>query len=134
MIKIISISLFLVVAAISFGFYQYFRPAVNIKNIDPKFSFYANELKEQLTDNIQVMKKFGNSVIIIEGNISSFEKANTTTVLIDSVVRCELEKGCELKAHKGRIRIKGILGGYDDLFGEALLIKCQIEEINEIDN
>lgn len=131
--KIISISVLLVIAVISFGFYEYYRGPLNIKNIHPKFSFSANELKEQLTDNIQVMKKFGNSVIIIEGNISSFEKANTTTVFIDSVVRCELEKDCELKVKEGKIRIKGILGGYDDLFGEALLVKCQIEEINEID-
>lgn len=131
--KIILICVLLIIAGISLGFYQYFRPAQNIKNVDPKFSISPNDLKQQLSENVEVMKKFGNSVIVIEGNITSIETANSTTVLIDSAVRCELDKDCKLKVQEGKIRIKGILAGYDDLFGEVLLVKCQIEGIEQVE-
>jgi hypothetical protein len=126
--KIILISLAAIGAIISFGLYEYFRGPINIKNVKPAFSISPNDLKEQLAEDIHAMKRFGNSVIVIEGQISSLDTANTTTILIDSAVRCELDKNCNLTMKEGRIRIKGILGGYDDLFGEALLVKCEIAE------
>lgn len=123
---VILISLVLIASVITFGLYQYSRGPRNIKNVEPQISISPNDLKEQLAGDIQIMKKFGNSVIVIEGQISSIEKANTTTVLVDSAVRCELDNNSNVNMNEGKIEIKGILGGYDDLFEQVLLVKCEI--------
>lgn len=124
--KVILISLILITAVMTFSLYQYFRPPRNIKNIEPQISISPNDLKRQLAGDVEIMKKFGNSVIVIEGRISSIVKTNTTTVLVDSAVRCELDKNSNVNMKEGKIRIKGILGGYDDLFEQVLLVKCEI--------
>lgn len=125
--KVILISLILITTAVmTFSLYQYFRPPRNIKNVEPQFSISPNDLKRQLAGDAEIMKKFGNSVIVIEGQISSIVKTNTTTVLVDSAVRCELDKNSNVNMKEGKIRIKGILGGYDDLFEQVLLVKCEI--------
>lgn len=124
--KLILISLVLITAVMAFSLYQYFRPPRSIKNVEPQISISPNDLKRQLAGDVEIMKKFGNSVIVIEGQISSIVKTNTTTVLVDSAVRCELDKNSNVNMKEGKIRIKGILGGYDDLFEQVLLVKCEI--------
>lgn len=126
--KMFLVSLVLISAVIIFGLYQYFRPPRNLKNVEPQISIAPSELKKQLAGDIRMMHKFGDSVIVIEGQISSIEKGHTTTVLVDSVVRCELDKSSNVILREGNIRIKGILGGYDDLFEQVLLVKCEIDQ------
>lgn len=126
--KILFVLSILFLASLSYGLYQYFKPSANIKKIAPKFSISAHDLRKQLVGDNQAVEKFGNTVFMVEGAITSVDKANTTTVLIDSSVRCELDKNAKLNQEEGKIRIKGLLGGYDEFFDEVLMIKCEVEE------
>lgn len=129
--KILLVLSILFAAALSYALYQYFRPSVSIKNVEPDLFISARDLKRKLVDGQLTMEQLGNTVFMIEGAITSLEKANTTTVLIDSSVRCELDSNVRLNQEKGKIRIKGLLGGYDEFFDEVLMIKCEVEEIGQ---
>ncbi|HXI01183.1 MAG TPA: hypothetical protein VNI52_13025 [Sphingobacteriaceae bacterium] len=122
------ILLFILIVAVSFGLYQYSRPASTVINVQPEWSLSASELKKQLSNDPSLESKFSNKAISIEGKISSFETAeNTTTLLIDSSVRCEFLKDFRLPKELGHVKITGLFAGYDELFEEVLLVKCKIE-------
>lgn len=118
----------LLIALISYGLYEYYRPPASLKDKEARFTMSSFDLKKQVEQNPQAVQHFGNDVILVEGIISSQEKAATTTVMLDSSIRCELDHTCSPGNYDGKVRIKGLLAGYDDFFGEVLLVKCQIEE------
>lgn len=129
--KILLVLSTLFATALSYALYQYFRPSVSIKNVEPDLLISARDLKKKLVERHLAMEKLGNTVFLVVGAITSVEKANTTTVLIDSSVRCELNNNVRLNQEKGKIRIKGLLGGYDEFFNEVLMIKCEVEEMGQ---
>lgn len=126
--KIAFTLLFILVVAISFGLYQYLRPASTVTNMQPELSLSASELKRQLSNDPSIESKFSNKAISVEGQISSMEVGQTTTVLIDSSVRCEFSKDFRKPQQQGHVKITGLLAGYDELFEEVLLVKCKIEK------
>lgn len=126
--KIALTLLFILVVAICFGLYQYSRPALTVMNVQPEFSFSASELKKELSSDPSTESKFTNKTVLVEGQISSVEEGQTTTVIIDSSVRCEFSKDYSLPKQQGQVKIKGLFAGYDELFEEVLLIKCNIEK------
>lgn len=123
--------LFILIVAVSFGLYQYSRPASTVINVQPEWSLSASELKKQLSNDPSLESKFSNKAISIQGKISSFEAENTTTMLIDSSVRCEFLKDFRLPTELGHVKITGLFAGYDELFEEVLLVKCKIEKQEE---
>lgn len=118
----------LLIAAISFGVHQYFRAPTNLKNQEEDISLSATELKEQLASDTAARHRFSNKVILVEGTVSAVEQAEYTTVIIESSIRGELEKDTPVPELGQTVRLKGMLGGYDEIFEEVVLVKCQLEE------
>lgn len=126
--KIVSIVALLLLAVISFGLYQYYRAPVNLKNQEAELTLSATELKEQLATDTTARGRFSNKVILVEGTVSSVEQGEHAVITVDSFVRGELEKGTSLPEPGQTVRLKGMLGGYDEIFEEVVLVKCQLEE------
>lgn len=118
--------LLLFFAALSFGLYQYFKPPVNLKNLQAEAILSAAELKEQLAADTSAKNMLSDKVILVEGRVSSVEKGEHLTIIIDSSIRGELNKNTEVPEVGQQVGIKGMLGGYDELFEEVVLVKCQL--------
>lgn len=126
--KIVSIVALLLLAVLSFGLYQYYRTPVNLKNQEAELTLSATELKEQLATDTTARGRLSNKVILVEGTVSSVEQGEHAVITVDSFVRGELEKGTSLPEPGQTVRLKGMLGGYDEIFEEVVLVKCQLEE------
>lgn len=130
--KKIAITLLLIlVVALAFGLYQYSRPASLVTNVQPEFSLSATELKKELSNDPSAENRFTGKTVLVEGQISLLEEGQTTTVLIDSSVRCEFSKDIRIPQQQEQVKIKGLFAGYDKLFDEVLLIKCSIEKLGK---
>lgn len=117
---------FLLVGALSFGLYHYFKPPINLKNYQAEIILSATELKEQLAADTSVKNRLHDKVILVKGRVSSVEQGEHTTVIIDSSIRGELDKNTKVPEVGQGVGIKGMLGGYDEFFEEVVLIKCQL--------
>ncbi|CAN5828608.1 hypothetical protein BH24BAC1_BH24BAC1_15240 [soil metagenome] len=126
--KVASIGVLLLAAALSFGVYQYFRAPANLKNREAEVFLSATELKEQLAGDTTARHRFSQKVILVEGTVFAVEQADHTTIIIESSVRGELEKNSPVPEPGQTVRLKGMLGGYDEIFEEVVLVKCQLEE------
>jgi starvation-inducible outer membrane lipoprotein len=126
--KIVSIVALLFVAALSFGLYEYSRAPASLKNQRAEIILSATELKEQLATDTSARSRFSNKVILVEGTVSSVEQGEHTTIIIDSSIRGELEENTPVPGLGQTVRLKGMLGGYDEIFEEVVLVKCQLEE------
>lgn len=118
--------LFLVL--LGFGLYQYSRAPANLKNEKAEIILTATKLKEQLASDTLARTKYSNKVILVEGTVSSVEQGEHTTITLDTSVRGELEKNTAVPQSGQTVRLKGMLGGYDEIFEEVVLIKCELEE------
>lgn len=126
--KIVLTLVILFSAGLIFGWHQYFKPPENLKNRQVEISLSATELKEQLATDPAAIKKFSNKVLLVEGTLSSVEKGGYIAIIIDSSIRGELDKNTPVPEPGQTVRIKGMLGGYDEIFEEAVLIKCELEK------
>lgn len=126
--KIALLVVLLLIAVLSFGLYQYTRAPENLKNQKVEIILSATELKEQLTADTSARNKYSNKVILVEGTVSSVEQGEHTTITLDASVRGELEKNTAVPQSGRTVRLKGMLGGYDEMFEEVVLIKCELEE------
>lgn len=126
--KIVSIMALLLFAVLGIGLYQYYRAPVNLKNQEAEITLSATELKEQLATDTTARGRLSNKVVLVEGTVSSVEQGEHTVITVDSFVRGELEKGTSLPEPGQTVRLKGMLGGYDEIFEEVVLVKCQLEE------
>lgn len=118
----------LLLLLIGFGFYQYSRAPANLKNEKAEIILTATKLKEQLASDTLARTKYSNKVILVEGTVSSVEQGEHTIITLDASVRGELEKNTVVPEPGQSVRLKGMLGGYDEMFEEAVLIKCELEE------
>lgn len=126
--KKIALLVVLLIAVLSFGWYQYSRAPANLKNKKAEIMLSASELKEQLAADTSARNKYSNKVILVEGTVSSVEQGEHTTITLDASVRGELEKNTAVPKAGQTVRLKGMLGGYDEMFEEVVLIKCELEE------
>ncbi len=126
--KILLTVMFLFFAALSFGLYHYYKPPVNLMNRQAEVILSAAELKKQLTADTSAKEMLGDKIILVKGKVSSVEKGEYTTIIIDSFIRGELDKNTEIPQVGQQVGIKGILGGYDEIFEEVVLVKCQLEK------
>ena len=126
--KIVLTLVLLFFAGLGFGLYQYFKPPENLKNREAEISLSAAELKEQLAADTAARNEFSNKVLLVEGILSSVEKGEYITFIIDSSIRGELDKNTQIPEPGQAVRIKGMLGGYDEIFEEVVLIKCELEK------
>lgn len=115
-------------ALITYGLYEYDKAPATLKNQEAETELSATELKEQLTNDSSARKRFGNKIILVEGIVSSVERGEHTSITIQSSVRGELKKNTVVPEPGQRVRLKGMLGGYDEIFEEVVLIKCELEE------
>ncbi len=88
----------------------------------------AAELKKQLAADTSAKEMLGDKIILVKGKVSSVEKGEYTTIIIDSFIRGELDKNIEMPQVGQQVGIKGMLGGYDEIFEEVVLVKCQLEK------
>ena len=126
--KIVLTLVLLFFAGLGFGLYQYFKPPENLKNREAEISLSATELKEQLAADTAAKSEFSNKVLLVEGTLSSVEKGEHITFIIDSSIRGELDKNTQIPEPGQTVRIKGMLAGYDEIFEEVVLIKCELEK------
>jgi starvation-inducible outer membrane lipoprotein len=126
--KIASVAALLLFGVLSFGLYQYSKAPVSLKNQKAEITLSATELKEQLATDTTARSRFSSKVILVEGTVSSVEQGEHAVITVDSFVRGELEKGTPLPEPGQKVRLKGMLGGYDEIFEEVVLVKCQLEE------
>lgn len=127
--KIASLVALLFLAGISFGFYQYYRAPENLKNQKAEIILSSTELKELLAADASAKNRLSNKVLLVEGVVSSVEKGGEqTSIIIDSIVRGDLDNTIPVPKPGQTVRLKAILGGYDEIFEEVVLIKCQLEE------
>lgn len=118
----------LLIVLLSFGLYQYSRAPENLKNQEAEIMLSATELKEQLVADTSARNRFSNKILLVEGTVSSVEQGEQTAITLDGSVRGELEKNTPVPEPGQTVRLKGILGGYDEMFEEVVLIKCELEE------
>jgi hypothetical protein len=126
--KILTTLVLFFCTGLSFGLYQYFKPPVNLKNLKAEIVLSAAELKEQLATNTLAINELSNKVILVEGTVSSVEKGDHVTIIIDSSIRGEFDKNTEISQVGQEVQIKGMLAGYDEIFEEVVLVKCQLEK------
>lgn len=126
--KIAILVALLLIALFGFGFYQYSRAPENLKNEKAEITLSATQLKEQLASDTSARTKYSNKVILVEGTVSSVEQGEHTTITLDTSVRGELDKNTAVPEPGQTVRLKGMLGGYDEMFEEVVLIKCELEE------
>ena len=119
--------LFLLIG-LSFGLYQYNRAPENLKNQKAEIILSASELKEQMAADTSARNRFSNKILLVEGTVTSVEKGEHTAITLDASVRGELEKNTAVPQSGQTVRLKGLLGGYDEIFEEVVLIKCELEE------
>lgn len=127
--KILLFGAFLLFGVLSYGLYHYFRPPENLKNKEADIVLTAAELKEQLTTDSSARIRLSNKVILVEGTVSSVEQGEHLTITLDSSVRGELENNTAVPEPGKVVSLKGMLGGYDEMFEEVVLIKCELEEL-----
>lgn len=126
--KITFIVLLLIFAALSFGLYQYSRAPESLKNQKAEIILSATELKERLAADTSARSRLSNKVLLVEGVVSSVEEGEHSAIILDSIVRGELETGTLVPEPGQTVQLKGMLGGYDEIFEEVVLIKCQLEK------
>jgi starvation-inducible outer membrane lipoprotein len=126
--KVFAIMALLFAALISFGLYEYNKAPATLKNQKAEIVLSATELKEQLINDSSARKRFGDKVILVEGIVSSVERGEHTAITIEASIRGELEKNTAVPDAGQRVRLKGMLGGYDEIFEEVVLIKCELED------
>jgi starvation-inducible outer membrane lipoprotein len=126
--KVFAIMALLFAALIGFGLYEYHKAPATLKNQKAEIVLSATELKEQLTNDSSARKRFGDKVILVEGIVSSVERGEHTAITIEASIRGELEKNTAVPEAGQRVRLKGMLGGYDEIFEEVVLIKCELED------
>ena len=126
--KIALLAVLFLIAGISFGLYQYNRAPANLKNEKAEIMLSATELKEQFAADTSTRNRYSNKVILVEGKVSSVEQGEHTTITLDASVRGELDKNTAVPQLGQTIQLKGLLGGYDEMFEEVVLIKCELEE------
>ncbi|ALJ00459.1 hypothetical protein [Rufibacter tibetensis] len=126
--KIATVIALFFLTALFFGLYQYSRAPVNLKNQKAEVILSAIELKEQLAADTSVRNNLSGKVLLVEGLVSSVEEGEHPAIILDATVRGELEKSTAVPKSGEKVRLKGMLGGYDEIFEEVVLIKCQIEE------
>lgn len=126
--KTVSIVLLLLFAALSFGLYQYSRAPESLRNQKAEIVLSATELKEQLAADTSARSRLSGKVLLVEGVVSSVEEGEHTAIVLNSIVRGELEAGILVPEPGQTVRLKGMLGGYDEIFEEVVLIKCQLEK------
>jgi hypothetical protein len=126
--KVFAIMILLFVALISYGLYEYNKAPATLKNEKAEIVLSATELKEQLTNDSSARKRFYDKVILVEGIVSSVERGEHPAITIEASIRGELEKNTAVPEAGQRVRLKGMLGGYDEIFEEVVLIKCKLEE------
>lgn len=126
--KIGATFIFLFFGGLGFGLYQYFKPPENLMYREAEIRLSATTLKELLAADTAAKNEFINKVLLVEGTLSSVEKGDHITFIMDSSIRGELDKNTQLPEPGQMIRIKGMLGGYDEIFEEVVLIKCELEK------
>lgn len=118
--------LFAVITA--YALYEYNKAPATLKNQKAEIILSATKLKKQLINDNSARKRFGGKIILVEGIVSSVERGEHTSITMDSSVRGELKKNTVVPEPGERVRLKGILGGYDEIFEEVVLIKCELKE------
>jgi starvation-inducible outer membrane lipoprotein len=127
--KILLLGALLLFGVLSYGLYHYLRPPENLKNKEADIVLTAAELKEQLTTDSSAKIRLSNKIILVEGTVSSVEQGEHLMITLDSSVRGELEKNTAVPEPGKVVSLKGMLGGYEEIFDEVVLIKCELEEL-----
>ena len=125
--KIVVTLVLLVTIAGIYASLQYNKPHQNIESSDSHLTTTATALITDFENNMPTISKelLGN-VLSISGRITAIEKSDQSTIVIlDKGVKCELQKGIYSQLAVGQeINIKGIYSGFDELFNEITLARC----------
>ncbi len=126
--KIISGILVLLIGCLIYGFYRYNKPPQSLEDVKSELFFSAKELSNKfVADQNKIAKRISKKVVEISGVISSVEfTAHSTLVIVGKNIKCEFQKKHEDFVVGKQVSIKGVYGGFDELFNEISLIKCQI--------
>lgn len=109
---------------------EYKRGPKEITVTSPSIYKDALAFQAEFKEGTTAFTKYADSVVELSGRASSINKEEKITITLDGVVRCELSSDTLATSLKegSEIRIKGVFGGYDDLFEEVLLVRCIVLE------
>lgn len=129
--RLLIIGTLLAFAGINYGWYLYQKPAEGVRGRKAEKFYPAAELSRLLAEDKAAPGRLAGQVILVEGVLTSVDRAEVTAFMLDGSIRGELSRPDQLPQPGSKVKIKGMLGGYDELFGETVLVKCQIESGDE---
>lgn len=126
--KIISFIAVLILFFGLYGVYLYTKPPTDVASSDSEMSVSAEKLIGEFeVDPTQASQDLQNKIIEISGEITEIEHGeNSTIIILDQGVKCELHQRSQNVSIGQQVHIKGLLTGYDEMFNEISLLKCHI--------
>ena len=106
--------------------YVFFKPHRNVANETASFSLTSDQLSKEFKDNNSVStNKYINKAILVEGSVSEIQGY---TISINNIT-CNVDSTNFPKSIKvgDRIKIQGLVVGYNDLLDEIGLAQCVIK-------
>jgi len=124
--KLFVLALALLIFGGYFGYNYVFKGPRDVKNESAEFITTAVKLKADFSANqLAANTKYIGKAIILSGIVT--EKSNNTVTLDNGVV-CIFSSSEKTDLKLGsKIKIKGKVDGYDDLFGQVKLTECSLE-------
>jgi hypothetical protein len=109
----------------AFGALEYFRGHADTDALEASHTLTAAALQAEFSKRPDAHLGYKDAVLAIGGRVTGLSEAGgTLTLTLDGAVRCELPLPLPRPVAEGdSVAVKGIFGGYDDLFGEVLLIR-----------
>lgn len=127
--KLILLIVFILgIGSVGYGFYMYNKPSIKISEETPEVVISAKNLINDFSSNAESKNiEFLDKIIQISGVITLVESNSLSKIVIlENGIKCEFSN-LDLNLEKGsEVTIKGLYTGYDDMFNELSLIKCNI--------
>jgi len=125
--RIVLIVSIFVVVGLCYAISLYNKKPVDTSVADADITVEAIQLINEFNKNQEEATiKYKKKVSEIDGKITSFIGDNKA-VVINGLIRCEMDKSFTEGMNVGDlIKIKGVFGGFDDLFEEVLFIRCNV--------
>ncbi len=81
--KLIPIALILIVAALAFGLYAYFKESTDYSNKEPDTSISLSELLQKVDTDTSALNKMRNQLVLInEANVQTIQADSNMSVLV----------------------------------------------------
>lgn len=136
--NLIFLGFLVLIAAFSYGIYQYNKPHRNVLKESAEFQLSADDIYNEFEKDQQAATtKYSEKVVEITGTLSSFSKNQTGgyNVLIKgtmATISCEIDDMAGLDSTDlvadNDVTVKGLFVGFDDLLGELQFRKCSLVE------